>query len=135
MTDADTRKQREANKALVREFFKVYCVDHDFSQPIDKYLTPSFTSHRAMGVKTGAEAWIKNFNFVIKTYMPDFRADIKSLIAEDDNVWSFAHIKNSGETSDKTKTRLSVDLFRFEDGKIAEHWDVQQDVDLSVYGA
>ena len=60
--------------------------------------------------------------------MPDFHADVQRVLAGEDQVWILSHLRGSPEGVDG-KLRVSVDLFRVQDGFIAEHWDVQQNVD------
>ena len=48
-------------------------------------------------------------------------------------MWILSHLRGSPEGVGG-KLRVSVDLFRVQDGLIAEHWDVQQNVDPEPWG-
>ena len=55
---------------------------------------------------------------------PDFRLNIKRMIAEEDYV--VVHLQ--AESKSANIQAAVVDIYRIEDGKLAEHWDVLQKV-------
>ena len=55
---------------------------------------------------------------------PQLFVEIKRMIAEGDLVVTHGLIK----TSPEDRGTAAVDIFRVEDGKIVEHWDVLQPV-------
>ena len=97
-------------------FFEQVCNQRKFDA-VSQYLTPDFASHRATKSIQGREQWAGMFSMVVSRFMPDFHADVQRVLAGEDQVWILS------------KLRVSVDLFRVQDGFIAEHWDVQQNVD------
>ena len=121
----------EANKALVKAFYERVMNGHDFTNH-SEFITDDFKSHRAERSLEGGENWINTFGHIIKSYMPDFKSEIKRIMAEGDEVWVYSEILNSGECVEG-KRRMSVDRFHFKNGKIAEHWDIQQNVDPATY--
>ncbi len=84
-----------------------------------KYLTEDYIQHNPY-VATGRQGFITGLTGWFSAV--DVKFEIIRAIAEDDHV--VLHIK---QTSDG-KTKSLVDIFRVENGKIAEHWDVVQDV-------
>jgi len=67
---------------------------------------------------------------------PDFKYELKKIVSEGDRVWAYGTYSGThqGEwlgipASNKPYEFDAVDIFRVEDGKLAEHWDV-----LDVYG-
>lgn len=116
-----------ANKKLVSMFFEQVCNQRKFDA-VSQYLTPDFASHRATKSIQGREQWAGMFSMVVSRFMPDFHADVQRVLAGEDQVWILSHLRGSPEGVDG-KLRVSVDLFRVQDGFIAEHWDVQQNVD------
>jgi steroid delta-isomerase-like uncharacterized protein len=66
---------------------------------------------------------------------PDFKYQLKQIVSDTDRVWTFgtysgthAHDWLGIPATGKPYSFDAVDIFRVEDGKLAEHWDV-----LDVY--
>ncbi len=60
----------------------------------------------------------------LREKFPALRSEIKRAFAEGDYVILHVHsVREPGQ-----RGRAIVDIFRLEHGKIAEHWDVIQDV-------
>jgi predicted ester cyclase len=67
--------------------------------------------------------------------VPDFKYELQKIIINDDHIWVYG-IYSGTHTGDwlgipatqKPYSFTAVDIFRVEDGKLAEHWDV-----LDVY--
>ncbi|MGY4395524.1 putative SnoaL-like aldol condensation-catalyzing enzyme [Sphingomonas sp. UYAg733] len=55
----------------------------------------------------------------------DYGVEVKRVIAEGDEVWAHCHYRYG---SDVPRGRAIVEIFRFENGLMVEHWDVIQDV-------
>lgn len=109
----------EKNKEVIRKFYQEFFNDH-IIQSADKYVREDYIQHNP-GVEQGRESLKSAFadKFVSD---PDFHLDIKMLIAEKDMV--AVYLKNV-DPQGNTKCRV-VDMYRLEDGMLAEHWDVLQ---------
>ncbi len=109
----------EANKKMVVEFYQQLFGDKNIDV-IDDYLKEDYIQHNPMlpdgrdTLKSAARMWFGN--------APKTQVDFQKVAADGDLVW--LHIK----TQFGDKTVSVVDIFRIEDGKIAEHWDVIQEV-------
>jgi predicted SnoaL-like aldol condensation-catalyzing enzyme len=119
-TECETKAaQEEYNKKMVVEFYQKLFGDKDV-ESILKYIREDYIQHNPIlpdGRDTlykSAKMWFKN--------APKEKVDFQRVIAEGDLV--ILHIRSKMGN----KTRAVVDIFRIEDGKIAEHWDVIQDV-------
>jgi predicted SnoaL-like aldol condensation-catalyzing enzyme len=112
----------EANKQIVTDFYKLAFNDHKPAAAVEKYVGSSYTQHNPM-VADGTLAFIDFVNgFVAKN--PHLHVDIKRVIAEGDLVATHVLIT----TSDTDRGMAAMDIFRLEDGRIVEHWDVAQPV-------
>lgn len=112
--------QDEANKKLVLDFYQRMFGDKDVTA-VDDYILPSYIQHNP-DVADGAEAFKKEAIIWFKD-QPKTKIDVQHIAADGDLV--FIHLKNVNPEGGLTST---IDIFRIEEGKIAEHWDVQQDV-------
>jgi predicted SnoaL-like aldol condensation-catalyzing enzyme len=71
----------------------------------------------------GAEG-LKGFIDFLKARFPNQKGEIKQVIAEGDKVVLHVH----STRGDGTPGRAIVDIFRLQNGKVVEHWDVIQDI-------
>lgn len=85
--------------------------------------TTKFIQHNPH-LDNGFEA-LKNFlPHLFKNIMPDSIWEVKRVIAEGDMVVVHSLVKPTPQALGM----VVVDIFRVEDGKIVEHWDVTADV-------
>ncbi|MDE7310545.1 MAG: ester cyclase [Eubacterium sp.] len=107
------------NKEVIQAFYQEFFNDHVI-EAADKYVKEDYMQHNP-GVGQGREALKRAFadKFVGD---PAFHLDIQMMIAENDMV--AVYLKNV-DTQGNTKCRVA-DIYRLEDGKLAEHWDVLQ---------
>ena len=106
-------------KELIEAFYQEFFNDHVI-EAADKYVREDYIQHNP-GVGQGREELKKGFaeKFVTE---PTFHLNIVRIIAEDDTA--AVYLKNV-DPEGNTKCRV-VDIYRIEDGKLAEHWDVLQ---------
>lgn len=114
-------KQMEANKKAVVEFYQKGINDKDFDAEA-KYLGPRYIQHNP-GAKDGIDGF-KAFVAFLKDKFPGYKSEIKRVFADGDYV--ILHVHNIREPG--TRGRAIMDIFRLENGKIVEHWDVAQDI-------
>ena len=113
-----------ANKRLICDFWReVFEGGHmEFA---DKYLTESYIQHNPM-VPTGRAAFVEAFSKRVKpgTIESRIKAPVVSLTAEGDLVTiAFVREYDDPKEPGKKYTTTWFDMFRIENGKIAEHWD------------
>jgi len=113
--------QMEANKKTVVDFYDAAINRKDFDAA-EKYLGPRYIQHNP-GAADGA-AGLKAFLGFLREKFPNYHSDIKRVFADGDHV--ILHVHNTREPG--TRGRAIVDIFRLENGKIVEHWDVAQDI-------
>jgi len=111
----------EANKRNVVEFYNQALNEKNFDAA-SKYLGARYIQHNPTA-PDGAEG-LKGFIGFLRDKFPNSRSEIKRVFAEGDYV--IVHVHSVREPG--TRGRAIVDIFRLENGKIVEHWDVVQDV-------
>ena len=112
----------EKNKKIVREFYEMAFNQHKPTDAAKKYIGDKYIQHNPY-VPNGAAAFYGYFEGFFKGH-PKSRAEIKRVIGEGDLV--VLHLNS--KMDDKDRGKAIVDIFRLENGKIVEHWDVIQDV-------
>ena len=117
---ADARQQ-ERDKKTVVDFYEKALNQKDF-EAAAKYLGPRYTQHNP-NAADGPEG-LRAFLGFLEEKFPDSRSEIKRVFAEGDHVILHVHaVREPG-----TRGNAIVDIFRLEDGKIVEHWDVVQPI-------
>lgn len=110
---------QEKNKQIVTAFYQKAVNEKNFNAA-KEYLGPWYIQHNPT-VKDGVEGF-KQFIDYLKVTFPELHGDIKRVIADDDKV--ILHVHSIAEPG--TRGRAIIDIFRLENGKIVEHWDVIQ---------
>lgn len=111
--------REEANRQLVLGAYEHVLKPLDSSR-VDDFFAPGYIQHNPMA-RTGANG-LKDFLDWARAQSPDAEHRVKRVFADGDHVIAHVHvIINPGERGNAV-----VDIFRIEDGRIAEHWDVAQ---------
>ena len=111
----------EANKKAVLESYDLALNKKDADAAF-KYLGSSYKQHNPT-VADGFDGWRAMVNW-LKKDRPNFKVEVKRVIAEGDLV--VLHVHMTIDANDRG--RAGVEIFRLEDGKIVEHWDILQHI-------
>ena len=118
---ADDAAKLEANKKTVLEFYEAGLNQKDFDAAA-KFFGPRYVQHNPTA-PDGIEGF-KAFLGFLREKFPDSHSEIKRAFAEGDFVILHVHsVREKG-----TRGRAIVDIFKLENGKIVEHWDVVQEI-------
>ncbi|MBL8703017.1 MAG: nuclear transport factor 2 family protein [Alphaproteobacteria bacterium] len=113
-----------ANKKLVYDFWREVFVGRDMSKA-ETYMAESYIQHNP-NVPDGRAAFVSFFSKIRqpKPIEPRVAAPLVAILADGDLV-TLVFARELPEPSDATKkyTTTWFDMFRIENGKIAEHWD------------
>ena len=109
------------NKEIVVRFYTAAFIDKNLDAA-RVYLSDDYIQHNP-SVRSGGQAFLE-FARGLRTRNPDSKAVIKRVIAENDLV--VLHILSKPKP-DGPEMAI-VDIFRVENGKVIEHWDVKQEV-------
>jgi predicted SnoaL-like aldol condensation-catalyzing enzyme len=113
--------QEEENRALVLRFSDIVFNQHDLARA-KPMMTENYIQHHPR-VATGREAFLAFFAKVIAEH-PQAHSEVVRSATDGDLV--FVHVRSTGGPSNNGVAL--VNIFRVENGKIAEHWDVVQPV-------
>jgi steroid delta-isomerase-like uncharacterized protein len=125
----------DRNRELVASFIESVFVRHDFSR-LDELMRDDYIQHNA-DCPQGKAGFLEFFETIFNA-MPDFKYTVKKIVAGEDIVMAYCgctgtHTGGAWLGKSASGNRLDyncVDIFRIEDGKIAEHWDVADTVTL-----
>ena len=113
--------KEEANKKVVKEFYEAALNKKDF-EAASKYLGAKYVQHNPRAAD-GAEG-LKSYLAFLKERSPKSKSEIKRVLADGDLVILHVHaVREPG-----TLGQAIIDIFKVENGKIVEHWDVIQDI-------
>lgn len=120
--------QPQDPKAILAAFGEAIFVQKNFDA-LPELMREDYIQHNPL-VPTGREG----FEAFFKAWFaasPDFRYDLKQIVSEGDRVWVYGTYSGTHgadwlgvPASGRTYAFDAVDIFRIEDGKLAEHWDV-----------
>jgi predicted SnoaL-like aldol condensation-catalyzing enzyme len=113
--------QMEANKKTVLEFYEKAINQKDF-EAASVYLGPRYVQHNP-NAADGPEG-LKAYITFLREKFPDAHSDVIRIFADGDYVIQHVH---SVPTPDSRGNAI-VNIYKLENGKIVEHWDVIQPV-------
>ena len=113
--------QMDANKKVVVEFYDAAINQKNF-EAASKFLGPRYTQHNPRAAD-GPEG-LKAFLGFLREKFPDYHSEIKRVFADGDYV--ILHVHNVPTAG--SRGNAIIDIFKLENGKIVEHWDVRQEI-------
>jgi predicted SnoaL-like aldol condensation-catalyzing enzyme len=114
-------QQMEANKKAVVEFYDLVINKKDFDAAA-KFIGPRYVQHNPRAAD-GPEG-LKAFLAFLREKFPDYHSEIKRVFADGDYV--IVHVHNVPTPG--SRGAAIIDIFKLENGKVVEHWDVRQDI-------
>jgi predicted SnoaL-like aldol condensation-catalyzing enzyme len=117
---ADSDRQA-ANKKTVVAFYEAAINQKDFAAA-SQFIGPRYTQHNP-NAADGPEGF-KRFIEFLREKFPNAHSEIKKVFADGDYV--ILHVRAVREPG--TRGNAIVDIFKLENGKIVEHWDVVQPI-------
>ncbi|MBP2428150.1 putative SnoaL-like aldol condensation-catalyzing enzyme [Bradyrhizobium elkanii] len=118
---AASEAQQEANRKAVLAFYEKGLNQKDADAAL-AYVGNRYVQHNP-GAADGPEGFRKFIGFLREKF-PNSHSEIKRSFVDGDYVILHVHaVREPG-----TRGNAIVDIFKLEDGKIVEHWDVAQPV-------
>jgi predicted ester cyclase len=126
-----------ANKATVRRFVEEFQDQHQV-EAVDELVSRDFVNHSGTvrdvpGMERATDfEGMKEIDRMYRKSFPEQRVTIRDMAADGDKVWTYKTFSavHTGEfmgiaPTGKTVTIDAIDIMRVVDGKIVEHWAVQ----------
>jgi predicted SnoaL-like aldol condensation-catalyzing enzyme len=111
----------DANTKVVRAFYEAALNKKDF-ETASKFLGAKYVQHNPRAAD-GAEG-LKAYLAFLKDKFPKSQSEIKRVLVDGDYVILHVHaVREPG-----TLGQAIIDIFKLDNGKIVEHWDVIQDI-------
>jgi predicted SnoaL-like aldol condensation-catalyzing enzyme len=117
-----TEDRMAANKAVAEGFLRLAGKENRPREAFARYAAPGFVHHNP-GFPRGPEALAAAMEADAKEH-PNREIDVRNVVAEGDLVAVHSHVRQDTQDRDFA----CVHLFRIEDGRVAELWDVVQPV-------
>jgi predicted SnoaL-like aldol condensation-catalyzing enzyme len=116
------------NKALVLAFYQKLIGEKDY-EGARPYMGAEYRQHApyAADGHAGVAEWVRKF----KEAFPQHHYEVKKIIAEGDLVMLHLH----GKSGPHPYGESVIDIFRIENGKVVEHWDIIQPIPESADNA
>jgi predicted SnoaL-like aldol condensation-catalyzing enzyme len=105
----------------VREFYTTVLINRDVDAA-PRFLRPDYIQHNP-NVPTGLNGFMDTFRARFAQPLPaDYKRELLNIVAESDLVVIYVRQTWTSQGG-KHHQALGFDMFRVQDGKIAEHWD------------
>jgi predicted SnoaL-like aldol condensation-catalyzing enzyme len=118
---ADVKSTTDA-KSIVLDFFDLAFNQQKPADAREQFMGSTYTQHNPE-VADGPETFVGAIGGMFQAF-PDFSSDVKRVIAEGDLV----AIHHEVHMAPGDAGMSVVDIFRVDDGKVVEHWDIIQPV-------
>lgn len=109
------------NRLAFLDFVRLYYTEHQVREAFERYIHPDYMQHNP-AVADGREAAIAHLEMLLAS--PTVSMDVRRLLVDGD--YAVAHL--IGRQGPDDPGHALMNIFRFEDGVIVEHWDVAQPI-------
>jgi len=111
----------ERNKALVRNFYTTVLIERNVDAA-PRFLRTDYIQHNPQ-VPTGLKGFMDTFRERFAQKLPsDYKRELLNVVGDNDMVVVYVRQTWTGRDGQHHQA-LGFDMFRVQDGMIAEHWD------------
>lgn len=113
------------NRKIIERFAQVFYVEKNIKQAFNHFVAPDYIQHNP-NIADGRDAAIAALTPMFSNDGSSF--EIKRIVVDGD----IAVIHLHGKANETTLGGAVADIYRIQDGKIVEHWDVIQTIQAST---
>ena len=118
------------NARTVAEFVQLLMNDHDFDQVRERFSTGAYVQHNR-AIPDGIDGLISYVSRLVKRF-PDYSYDVRQIIASGDRVVFHSHSTlKAAHRGNQKKGFIIFDMWKLDEGQIANHWDALQPLDFT----
>lgn len=118
------------NAQTIAEFVQLLMNEHDFDQVRDRFSTDSYVQHNR-AIPDGIDG-LTNYVARIAKRFPDYSYDVRHILVSGDRVVFRSHVTlRAAHRGNQKKGFVVFDMWKLEDGRIANHWDALQPLDFT----
>lgn len=124
-------EQESNNVRTVGQFVELLMNEHDFDKVLETFDNDQYRQHNR-NLPEGIEGLVGFLRTFTKRF-PEYSYDVKRVFADGDHVIFHSHatMKSADRGNDQKGWNI-VDMWKLEGGKIVEHWDSIQPLDLMM---
>ncbi|MEM1102307.1 MAG: nuclear transport factor 2 family protein [Pseudomonadota bacterium] len=120
-----------AYAATVVSFLQGLMNDHDFEGVLRAHADGAYLQHNR-AIPDGVPGVVGYLRALTRRF-PEYGYDVKRIVASGDIVVTHSHVTlRHRDIGNEKKGFIITDTFRLEDGRLAEHWDAIQPIDLTM---
>jgi predicted SnoaL-like aldol condensation-catalyzing enzyme len=109
------------NKEVVRNFYTTVLISREVDAA-PRFLRPDYIQHNPQ-VPTGLKGFVDAFRARFAQQLPsDYKRELLNVVGDNDMVVVYVRQTWTGKDGQHHQA-LGFDMFRVQDGMIAEHWD------------
>ena len=112
----------EVNKQTVVSYYTLAFNDKRPEEAVAKYIGSRYVQHNPQA-PDGPDAFVQFVKGFAEQF-PQLHVEVKRVIGEGDLVMTHSLLT----TSPEDRGTAAADIFRLEEGKVVEHWDVLQPI-------
>lgn len=122
-------QQEASNAELAAEFVRLLMNEHDFDAVRDRFGSGAYVQHNH-GIGDGIEGVLATVGGLVRRF-PEYAYDVKSVLVDGDMVVFHSHVTlRRSHRGNPRKGFNIMDRWRVVDGRLVEHWDAMQPIDL-----
>ncbi|WP_031075867.1 ester cyclase [Streptomyces sp. NRRL WC-3742] len=99
---------------------------------VGQYMREDYVQH-SPGLKSGVKGYLEDYG-LFHTFFPDLEATIYRVVPQGDKVFLLATFRGHHAQTGRELVFNTAELYRVQDGKLAEHWDVVDYAAMDAFG-